>query len=135
MIVKILLTFGVLIYGLGVPYLEINATHVFNPDWTPHVRIHEVWQLLTNSALGLYSLWLIWQKNNLHTPALLGILITGGFLLAYALQDGYGGSMKYLGGSEKLVFGLNIGVVGFGLVSLIFIFVLFKKATHSDLTT
>ena len=38
---------------LGVPILDINATHVFNPDWTPHVRIHEVWQLLTNSSLGV----------------------------------------------------------------------------------
>lgn len=89
---KLLMTFGILIYSVGVPILEINSTHVFNPDWTPHVRIHEVWQLLTNSGMGLYCLWLVWQKQKIILPSILGLLITGGFLLAFVLKDLYGGS-------------------------------------------
>jgi hypothetical protein len=47
------------------------------------------------------------------------MLVTGGFLLAYSLQNLYGGSMKYLDGSEKTVLGINIGVVGFGLAFIL----------------
>ncbi|ULC58183.1 hypothetical protein MBM09_09655 [Flaviramulus sp. BrNp1-15] len=60
---KYIITFSVFLYALVVPYLEINITHVFNPDWTPHVRIHEVWQLITNSSIGVLCLWLVWSKK------------------------------------------------------------------------
>ncbi|MFT6904127.1 MAG: hypothetical protein ACJAS1_000777 [Oleiphilaceae bacterium] len=116
---KLAITFGVLLYAIAVPILEINATHVFNPGWTPHVRIHEVWQLITNSSLGLLCLWLTWQRGQILLSALISLIVTGSFLIAFALQDSYGGSMKYLDGSEKTLFGLNIGVVGFGLVVLL----------------
>ncbi|MEM9001642.1 MAG: hypothetical protein AAGB24_15390 [Bacteroidota bacterium] len=29
-------------YILVVPFLELNDTHVFNPDSTPHVGIYEI---------------------------------------------------------------------------------------------
>ncbi len=124
MIKKLLITFGILIYAVGVPILEINSTHVFNPEWTPHVRIHEVWQLLTNSGIGLFCLWLVWQKQKIFVPSILGLLITGSFLLAFISKNLYGGSMKYLDGSEKTLFGINIGLLGFGIVFLIFLYTL-----------
>lgn len=129
MINKLLITFGILIYALGVPILEINSTHVFNQDWTPHARIHEVWQLITNSGIGLLCLWLVWYKKKIVIPSVLGLLITGGFLLAFILQDFYGGSMKYLDGSEKTLFGINLGILGFGIVFLIFLIILLKEVT------
>jgi hypothetical protein len=45
----------------------------------------------------------------------------GGFLLAFFLKDGYGGSMKYLDGSEKTILGINIGILGFGIAFLFLI--------------
>jgi di/tricarboxylate transporter len=96
--------------------LEINATHLFNPHWTPHVRIHEVWQLITNSTIGMLCLGLTWVYSRIKISAVLSLLITGGFLFAFATQEFYGGSMKYLDGSEKTILGLNIGLVGFGAV-------------------
>lgn len=123
---KFSVTFSVLLYAFAVPFLEINDTHVFNPDWTPHVRIHEVWQLITNSSIGLLCLWLVWKKNEYKTSTILSMLITGGFLLAYAIQDTYGGSMKYLDGSEKTLLGINIGVLGFGIAFLLLSFSLFS---------
>lgn len=125
MITKLLLTFGIIIYAVGVPILEINSTHVFNPDWTPHAKIHEVWQLITNSSIGLFSFWLVWHKQKIVIPSILGLLITGGFLLAFVIQDLYGGSMKYLDGSEKTLLGINIGVLGFGIVFIIFLYTLY----------
>jgi len=118
---KLVVTLGTLTYAVGVPILEVNDTHVFNPDWTPHVRIHEVWQLLTNSALGVFALWLVWGRGNLRLASGLGLAITGGFLSAFALKDLYGGSLKYLDGSEKTVLGINIGLLGFGVVFVLFL--------------
>ncbi len=129
---KIAITFSVLLYALVVPFLEINDTHVLNPDWTPHVRIHEVWQLVTNSSIGILCLWLVWFKKEIKISAILSLLVTGGFLLAYALQETYGGSMKYLDGSEKTLFGINIGVLGFGIafVLILMSYVLKNRKTH-----
>jgi uncharacterized membrane protein len=116
---KSTISFVILLYAVAVPVLEINDTHVFNPDWTPHAKIHEVWQLITNSTIGIFCLWLVWVKNELKTSILLSMLVIGGFLLAYSLQNFYGGSMKYLDGSEKTILGINIGVLGFGLAFIL----------------
>ena len=116
---KSIITFSVILYAIVVPFLEINDSHVFNPDWTPHVRIHEVWQLITNSAIGILCLWLVWVKRETQISTILSLLITGGFLLAYILQYLYGGSMEYLDGSEKKVLGVNIGVLGFGIAFIL----------------
>lgn len=118
MLPKILSTFSVLVYALVVPYLEINQTHVFNPDWPSHARLHEVWQLVTNSAIGGVSLWLIWRRKEIHLANLLTLLVTGGFMLAFVLRDYYGGSMLHSDGTERLMLGMNIGVFGFGCVLL-----------------
>ncbi|MCB0372581.1 MAG: hypothetical protein KDD31_06210 [Muricauda sp.] len=126
---KYIITFSILLYAIAVPFLEINNTHVFNPDWTPHVRIHEVWQLITNSSIGLLCLWLVWVKKETKISAILSLMITGGFLLAFALKGFYGGSMKYLDGSEKTLFGINIGIVGFGIAFLLLLTTFLQKRT------
>lgn len=117
-----IITFSIVLYAIAVPILEINDTHVFNPDWTPHAKIHEVWQLITNSAIGVLCLWLVWVKKEFRLSTLLSMLVTGAFLLAYFLQDLYGGSMKYLDGSEKTLGGINIGVLGFGIAFALLLF-------------
>lgn len=124
---KCALTFCALLFGAAVPYLEINVTHVFNPTWPPHARLHEVWQLTTNSAIALYCIWMLWFRESIRTPALLTTMVTGGFLFAYAIRDGYGGSMLHTDGTERLIFGMNIGVFGFGICILIGIAVLIHQ--------
>lgn len=118
---KIAITFSVFLYAIVVPFLDINETHVWNPDWTPHARIHEVWQLITNSSIGVLCLWLVWYKKEVRLSTLLSLIVMGGFLLAFFLKDGYGGSMKYLDGSEKTILGINMAVLGFGIAFLFLI--------------
>jgi len=114
---RLLVTLGVLVYAVVVPMLEINDTHVFNPEWPAHARLHEVWQLATNSAIGALSLWMVWIRREVILPSILGLLVMGGFLLAYYLQDGYGGSMQLAADrAERTLLGVNIGVVGGWLV-------------------
>lgn len=129
---KSTITFVILLYAFAVPVLEINDTHVFNPDWTPHAKIHEVWQLITNSSIGILCLWLVWIKKKIKLSTLLSMLVTGGFLLAYSLQDLYGGSMKYLDGSEKTILGINIGIVGFGLGFILLAIVYFYDLSDAN---
>jgi hypothetical protein len=128
---KLIITFSVLLYAFAVPVLEINATHVFNPHWTPHVRIHEVWQLITNSTIGMLCLGLTWAYSRIKISAVLSLLIIGGFLFAFATQEFYGGSMKYLDGSEKTILGLNIGLVGFGVIFVLLVFVLYQEIKNN----
>lgn len=115
MLSKLLITIGIVFYAVVVPVLEINQTHVFNPAWEPHARLHEVWQLFTNTALGAFSLWLVWFKGNLRLASLLTLFVTGGFLLAYGLRDVYGGSMVLSDGSEKMILGVNLGLFAYTL--------------------
>ncbi|WP_222983299.1 hypothetical protein [Flagellimonas meishanensis] len=129
---KYVITFSVLLFAVAVPFLEINSTHVFNPDWTPHVRIHEVWQLLTNSGIGVLCLWLVWVKKETKISLILSLLVTGGFLLAFLLKELYGGSMKYLDGSEKTLLGVNIGVLGFGVAFVLLISSIFIDRNKSS---
>lgn len=115
MVAKLLVTVGIVFYAVIVPILEVNASHVFNQAWAPHARLHETWQLFTNTALGVFSVWLVWVKDNLRLASLLTAFVTGGFLMAYWLRDGYGGSMVLSDGSEKMILGVNLGLFAYTL--------------------
>lgn len=115
MVAKLLVTVGIVFYAVIVPILEVNDSHVFNQAWAPHARLHETWQLFTNTALGVFSVWLVWVKDNLRLASLLTAFVTGGFLMAYWLRDTYGGSMVLSDGSEKMILGVNLGLFAYTL--------------------
>ncbi|WP_422420025.1 hypothetical protein [Pseudomonas sp. GZD-222] len=119
MLAKLLVTVGIVFYAVVVPVLEVNDTHVFNQAWEPHARLHETWQLFTNTAIGAFSVWLVWGKDNLKLASLLTVFVTGGFLMAYWLRDGYGGSMVLTDGSEKMILGINLGLFAYTLAILL----------------
>lgn len=132
MLAKLIITIGALLYGLGVPLLEINQTHVFNPQWEAHARLHEVWQLATNPALALLALWLTWRRQQIRLASLLSMLVTGGFLFAYFARHLYGGSMVLSDGSEKLVLGINLGLFAFGIVFVLLGLVFLQTKPAAD---
>jgi hypothetical protein len=122
---KLLLTVCAFKFGIIVPYLELDATHVFNPMWPAHARLHEVWQLATNTLIAGWCIWRLWWKDDVKQPALFTLLVTGGFFLAYLLRGAYGGSMLHTDGTERLLLGINIGVLGFGIAILLTLLALF----------
>ncbi|MFN3848077.1 MAG: hypothetical protein ACK4NY_01555 [Spirosomataceae bacterium] len=124
---KFAITLAVILYAVVVPILEINDTHVFSPDWIPHAKIHEVWQLITNSSIGILCLWLTWRKAEYRLSIILSMIVTGGFLLAFILKDFYGGDMRFQDGTEKAIGGINIGILGFGIAIIFLIISLFVK--------
>lgn len=107
---RIVLSLALIPFGVLTPILEMGMTHVVNPDWPGHARLHEVWQLLTNSSLAMLCLWLIWCSRQLRFPALIAFIISFGFLVAYALSPLYGGTMRHSDGSEIAIGGVNIAV-------------------------
>jgi len=57
---KILLTIAAVV-TLAVPVIaDLNHTHMLNPLWSPHARLHGAAFLLVNIASGAISLFLLW---------------------------------------------------------------------------
>lgn len=97
--------------GVLVPILEIGPTHVFNPDWPGHARLHEVWQLLANGVLAALAIWLSAARNQSRLASLIGLVLNGSFLAAVLLSPVYGGTMRHSDGTELAVGGINLAVV------------------------
>jgi hypothetical protein len=111
MIRKMAVTFAALLFGLIVPILEVNATHLLNPLWPSHARLHEAWQLLTNTAIALTCVWLAWRAGRVREAAALALLVVGGFLIAWATGWLYGGNMLHTDGTQIALGGVNVAVV------------------------
>lgn len=107
----IVVTVSALISGITIPILELNETHLFNSIWPAHARLHEAWQLITNSALSALAVFLIWSRRAPRLAILLSLIISVPFLLAFAAESTYGGSMLHSDGTQLAVWGINLGVL------------------------
>lgn len=76
-----------------IPYLELNVTHLLNPEWPAHARMHEAWQLVTNAGIASLALGWTWTRDGLARGSALGALVTAGFVVAWLMRDFYGGAM------------------------------------------
>jgi hypothetical protein len=123
---RILMTLPTLNYGVGAAAVDLTQTHVFNPQWTPHSRMHMVWLLATNTAISAVSVYLLWVRGasgtyNVRLAGVLGICVYGGFFLSAATIATYGGSLSDPGGVPPIM-GIDANIVGFS-VSLIVLLV------------
>jgi hypothetical protein len=107
MFIKTVSALTAFVFVVVLPILEVNDTHVFNPDWPAHARLHEVWQLITNAGLSLLALWLVFASGQVRIGAAVLLLISAGFVAAFLIQDIYGGSMTHPDGSQLLILGVN----------------------------
>lgn len=111
MLQKLLITISVMLFLVVIPVLELNASHVFNPEWPPHARFHNMWQIITNCCLGLLCLWLVWVKSNTLLSGVLVLCIMGGVLAAQTFADFYGGTIVS-GNIARAEFGLETATIG-----------------------
>lgn len=95
---KLLITLAILSYGVVPLLADLNATHLFHPDWTPHARLHAAWLLASCSAIGLVALYLTWMKDQAELGGVLSICVLGGFWVATLSSSFYGGSLADTGG-------------------------------------
>ena len=126
MVGKILMTVATLSYGLLPLFMDISHTHVLNPDWTGHARLHNVWLIGITAGLGLWSLWLIWGvKDNplasIRQACLNGVIVLGAFLLAVFTSPLYGGSIVVPVDGQVPTEGVYGNVIAFSISLLLMI--------------
>ena len=118
-----------LILGTMLPLIvDTGHTHLLNPDWDAHSRVHEVWRLSTNIFIAGIGLYLLWISNYSLLPALLSLCIVLGFFSAIFTMSLYGGVPIGEGIDEPNPFGIPANIFVFLIIaiiqsiSLIFIF-------------
>ena len=124
-----------LIGGGILPILvDVNTSHLLNPDWDSHARVHEAWRLSTNFLVFSLGIFLLWFKNKEILAGLVSLCIHLGFVIAATLMPLYGGEPVGAGIPEPEILMVPFNVFFFGSMFLLqgtVIFVLFKKKKFS----
>ena len=105
--------------GLGPLLIDVGITHLQNPDWDAHARVHEVWRLSTNTFIALLGLYLIWIMQKELLAALLSLCLLLGFWVSVLLMPFYDGLAIGQGVNELEPFGIPLNIISFAAVSII----------------
>ncbi len=113
------MTVSLFMYGVVPPFVDLTPTHLLNPDWPPHARLHMLWLLMTNGLVGLVAFYLLWLErgrtaSQVQLAGILGVCVLGGFFTSAAAMPLYGGSLTDPGGVSP-VNGVDGNLVAFGL--------------------
>ncbi len=52
-----------------------NATHIYNPRWTPHAKFHSAQTMLLGVGLSVSVLWFMWRRSGDRKSNLLAAVI------------------------------------------------------------
>jgi hypothetical protein len=93
---RVLMSVGTAIAGFIPLLVDLSPSHVLNPAWPAHARLHEVWLLGTGGSLALVALYFIWFRRGerrfaVTLAAVLVSCLLGGFFIAAATESRYGG--------------------------------------------
>ena len=116
MIAKVLTSLCLILAGMGPLLLDIGDTHLFNPNWDEHSRVHEVWRIATNSMIAFLGLNLIWKKNMHSIALLLSLCMILGFIIAVITMPFYNGLAVGVGIDELKPFGIPLNIFAFIVV-------------------
>ncbi len=97
-IMRVVMTILWLVIAIGGFVYNAGETHLFNPDWTPHARLHIAVFLIGGAVVGLFGIYIIWgatpsRRYSVQLSAILGAAYCLGFILAALLMPIYGGSL------------------------------------------
>ncbi|MDB3947821.1 hypothetical protein N9386_01190 [Gammaproteobacteria bacterium] len=116
---KYLTSIALLAAGFGPLLIDIGATHLLNPDWDAHARVHEVWRLSTNTLIAILGLYLLWIKQREFLAALLSLCLLIGFWISVFLMPFYDGLPVGDGINELSPLGIPLNIFSFGVVLFI----------------
>jgi hypothetical protein len=109
---------ALILVGL-IPFLEISDTHLTNPDRPSHARLHNAWQLLTNGALSILALVLVWQGRVPKFGIGIALIIIISFFVSLILGSLYGGSMLRSDGTQMALAGVNVTVIVVSILTVL----------------
>ncbi|MEM6634431.1 MAG: DUF6640 family protein [Pseudomonadota bacterium] len=121
LLIKLLLTAATLVYGIVPAIADLNETHLYNPQWSPHARVHGAWFLFFGAFMALFSLFHLWLRDDLIRPIIIGLCYVGGFWGAFLTSSFYGGALVDDNGIEVRVLGLESNVFVFSVLAVVFL--------------
>ena len=116
---KLLTSLCLILAGIGPLLLDIGDTHLFNPDWDEHSRVHEVWRLATNVMIAFLGLYLIWKKNMHSIASLLSLCMILGFMISVITMPFYNGLAVGIGINELRPFNIPLNILSFIVVLIV----------------
>ena len=119
MIAKVLTSLCLILAGMGPLLLDIGDTHLFNPNWDEHSRVHEVWRLATNFMIAFLGLYLIWKKNMHSIASLLSLCMILGFMISVITMPFYNGLAVGIGINELRPFNIPLNILSFIVVLIV----------------
>ena len=99
--------------------VDVSTSHLLNPDWDSHARVHEAWRLSTNFLVFCVGFYLLWKKNSETLAGVLSLCIHFGFVIVALLMPLYGGEPVGEGITEPEVLKVPLNVLFFGLMFFI----------------
>ncbi|MFL2702904.1 MAG: hypothetical protein ACJ0FX_01290 [Gammaproteobacteria bacterium] len=116
---KLLTSLCLILAGMGPLLLDIGDTHLFNPNWDEHSRVHEVWRLATNVMIAFLGLYLIWKKNMHSIASLLSLCMILGFMISVITMPFYNGLAVGIGVDELRPFNIPLNILSFIVVLVV----------------
>ena len=116
---KLLTSLCLILAGMGPLLLDIGDTHLFNPNWDEHSRVHEVWRLATNFMIAFLGLYLIWKKNMHSIASLLSLCMILGFMISVITMPFYNGLAVGIGVDELRPFNIPLNILSFIVVLIV----------------
>ena len=114
--------------------VDVNTSHLLNPDWDSHARVHEAWRLSTNFLVFSLAIFLLWSKNKEILGGLLSLCIHFGFVLGASLMPLYGGEPVGEGIPEPEILMVPLNVFFFGSMFILQSFVLIFAIKNKNLS-
>ena len=116
---KLLTSLCLILAGMGPLLLDIGDTHLFNPNWDEHSRVHEVWRLATNFMIAFLGLYLLWKKNMHSIASLLSLCMILGFMISVITMPFYNGLAVGIGIDELRPFNIPLNILSFIVVLVV----------------
>jgi len=119
---KVLLTITAFEF-FGPILRDSGSSHVLNPSWPGHARVHLVWLLGFMFFSGLMNLYLLWLRRprdvrDVWLSVAWQACNLGGFWVAYVLAPLYDGKIT-MPDTHVHVFGIDENVFVFAILSIV----------------
>ena len=125
LVLKIAVSAITIFYGLVPVLADLNETHLFNPLWSAHARLHGAWFLAFAAGIALVGLFLVWVRDDVFLPITFGLMFVAGFWAATIFAPVYGAALVDENGYVQTILGIESNMFLFSVVGVLLLATLF----------